>query len=211
MKTLTLVRHAKSSWGDPALADRDRPLNERGLRDVATMGKRLAQRGVKPDALLASPATRTLTTAEHLAKALGLRHKDIVVNDRLYAASASELLGVIASESDRLGTIVNDMRVDECRLKHGDRIQIGQAEIRVSEGASHSVSGASDFRQMNALLAGLRGQANALVLNTDLLGEVAICQLDGSLTATAYALLSDLVTIARRHRAPREAPPRRIP
>ncbi len=50
------------------------------------------------------------------------------------------------------------------------------------------------------LLAGLRGQANALVLQTDLLGDVAICQLDGSLTHTAYALLSDLVTIARRTR-----------
>src|SRR6266540_719062 len=48
------------------------------------------------------------------------------------------------------------------------------------------------------LLAGLRGMANALILQTDLLGEVAICQLSGSLTQTAYALLSDLVTIRRR-------------
>ena len=48
------------------------------------------------------------------------------------------------------------------------------------------------------LLAGLRGMANALVLQTDLLGEIAICQLGGSLTQTAYALLSDLVTIRRR-------------
>jgi len=54
------------------------------------------------------------------------------------------------------------------------------------------------------VLAGLRGQANALVLRTDLLGEIAICQLDGSLTQTAYALLSDLVTI--RTRAARLAP-----
>jgi len=56
------------------------------------------------------------------------------------------------------------------------------------------------------LLAGLRGMANALVLQTDLLGEIAICQLSGSLTQTAYALLSDLVTIRRRQpplRAPR--------
>jgi phosphohistidine phosphatase len=95
MKTLTLVRHAKSSWGDPALADRDRPLNERGLRDVAAMGQRLAQRGARPDLLLASPATRALTTAEHLAKALGIKRKDIVVDDRLYAAAANELLAVI--------------------------------------------------------------------------------------------------------------------
>lgn len=58
------------------------------------------------------------------------------------------------------------------------------------------------------VLAGLRGMANALVLRTDLLGEVAICQLEGSLTATAYALLSDLVTIRRRLRAHGGAPPR---
>lgn len=95
MKTLTLVRHAKSSWGDPALADHDRPLNERGLRDVATMGQRLAQRGARPDLLLASPAMRALTTAEHLAQALGIKRKDIVVDERLYAAAANELLAVI--------------------------------------------------------------------------------------------------------------------
>lgn len=95
MKTLTLVRHAKSSWGDPALADRERPLNERGLRDAPAMGQRLAQRGARPDLLLASPATRALTTAEHLAQALGVKRKDIVVDERLYAAAASELLAVI--------------------------------------------------------------------------------------------------------------------
>lgn len=59
------------------------------------------------------------------------------------------------------------------------------------------------------LLAGLAGSANALVLETDLLGEVAICQLGGNLTQTAYALLSDLVTIRRRHRAHHAAPARR--
>jgi len=100
MKTLYLVRHAKSSWSEPALPDHDRPLNERGLRDVATMGQRLAQRGVLPDLLLSSPATRALTTAEQLAKALGIKRKDIVVNDRLYAAPANELLSVIQGLGD---------------------------------------------------------------------------------------------------------------
>jgi homoserine dehydrogenase len=62
------------------------------------------------------------------------------------------------------------------------------------------------------LLAGLRGMANALVLQTDLLGEIAICQLGGSLTQTAYALLSDLVTIRRRQPpAPHAAAPGRNP
>jgi len=60
------------------------------------------------------------------------------------------------------------------------------------------------------LLAGLRGMANALVLHTDLLGDIAICQLGGSLTQTAYALLSDLVSIRRRQRpAPHGAGPGR--
>jgi len=48
------------------------------------------------------------------------------------------------------------------------------------------------------LLAGLRGQANALIVTTDILGDIAICQLDGDLRHTAYALLSDLVTVRRR-------------
>jgi len=58
------------------------------------------------------------------------------------------------------------------------------------------------------LLAGLRGMANALVLQTDLLGDVAICQLSGGLAQTAYALLSDLVTIRRRQRPAPHAVPR---
>ena len=61
------------------------------------------------------------------------------------------------------------------------------------------------------LLAGLRGMANAIVFETDLLGDVAITQLDGSLTLTAYALLSDLVTVRQRHRAPIGERPRRSP
>ena len=62
------------------------------------------------------------------------------------------------------------------------------------------------------LLAGLRGMANALVLQTDLLGEIAICQLSGSLTQTAYALVSDLIAIRRRQPpAPHAAAPGRTP
>jgi phosphohistidine phosphatase len=101
MKTLYLVRHAKSSWDDPSLADHDRPLNERGQRDVVTMGQRLVQRGVKPDVLLSSPATRALTTAEHLAKAMGIKRKEIVVVDRLYEASPDVLLSVIQGLGDK--------------------------------------------------------------------------------------------------------------
>jgi len=61
------------------------------------------------------------------------------------------------------------------------------------------------------LLAGLRGQANAVVIRTDLLGEIAICQLAGNLTQTAYALLSDLITVRQRQRALHAVPARRTP
>jgi phosphohistidine phosphatase len=100
VKTLLLVRHAKASPGDPSLPDRDRPLNERGLREVAAIGQRLAQRGVKTDVLLTSPATRALTTAEQLAQALAIRRKDIVVIERLYNALPGDLLGVIQGLGD---------------------------------------------------------------------------------------------------------------
>jgi phosphohistidine phosphatase len=95
MKTLFLVRHAKSSWDDPGLPDRDRPLADRGKRDVVKMGDRLAKRGVKPDLILSSPAMRALATAEAIATRLDRKRKDIVVHGRLYACQADDLLDVI--------------------------------------------------------------------------------------------------------------------
>jgi phosphohistidine phosphatase len=95
MKTLFLIRHAKSSWDDTALPDKDRPLDDRGRRDAPKMGKRLAKRDVKPDLILSSPARRALTTAEVIAEKLDYKLKDIVVDDRLYAGGADDLLNVI--------------------------------------------------------------------------------------------------------------------
>ncbi len=95
MKTLILVRHAKSSWDDPALADEERPLDARGERDAPKVGKRLAKAGAKPDLILSSPAKRALTTARVIAKELGYKRKKIVVDDRLYAAEADVVLDVI--------------------------------------------------------------------------------------------------------------------
>lgn len=106
MKTLFLVRHAKSSWDDTALPDRDRPLADRGRRDVAKMGKRLAERNVKLDMIMSSPATRALATAEVIAKMLDYRRKDIVVNDRLYACEVDDLLDVIQELGDKLKCVM---------------------------------------------------------------------------------------------------------
>lgn len=95
MKTLFLVRHAKSSRDDPALQDKERPLNDRGRRDAPRMGERLAKEGVEPDLIVSSPAVRAFTTAEFFAKKLDYKLEDIVVDKRLYAAAPDDLVAVI--------------------------------------------------------------------------------------------------------------------
>ena len=106
MKRLFLIRHAKSSWDDTALPDKDRPLDDRGRRDAPKMGKRLAKRDVKPDLILSSPARRALTTAEVIAKKLDYKLKDIVVDNRLYAGGADDLLNVIHELRDKLERVM---------------------------------------------------------------------------------------------------------
>ena len=122
MKTLFLIRHAKSSRDDPALADKDRPLNDRGQRDAPKMGKRLAKRHVAPDLILSSPATRALKTAQIIAKKLDYKRKNILVNDRLYAVEASELLDVLR----KLGDAV------ECAMLVGHNPELTELAHRLS-------------------------------------------------------------------------------
>jgi phosphohistidine phosphatase len=75
MKTLLIMRHAKSSWNFPELSDYDRPLNGRGNRDAPRMGKHLGQEGLVPDRILTSSAKRARKTARKVAKASGYTGK----------------------------------------------------------------------------------------------------------------------------------------
>ena len=102
MKTLFLVRHAKSSWDDTAIPDKDRPLNDRGKRAAPRMGKRLAKRDVKVDVILSSPASRAIRTAEIIADELDYKHKHIVVDARLYPGTVDDLLNIIHKLGDEL-------------------------------------------------------------------------------------------------------------
>ena len=88
------------------MADKDRPLDDRGKRDAPKMGKRLAKRDVKPDLILSSPAMRALTTAEIIAKKLDYKLKDIVVDDRLYGGEVEDLLNVIHKLGDKLERVM---------------------------------------------------------------------------------------------------------
>jgi phosphohistidine phosphatase len=102
MKTLILVRHAKSSWDDPSVDDRDRPLNGRGRKDAPVMGERLAHLGIQPDLILSSPAVRALTTAEIFAKALDYKRKKIVVDERIYGTTPATLLKLFHALNDEV-------------------------------------------------------------------------------------------------------------
>ena len=81
-------------------------MNDRGERDASKMGERLAKRRVKPDLILSSPALRALRTAEIFAKKLDYKRKKIVVDERLYAVEADDLLGVIRELDDEAGCVM---------------------------------------------------------------------------------------------------------
>lgn len=97
MKTLLLIRHAKSSWDNPTLSDFERPLNKRGKKDSPEMGKRLKLQQIIPDLLLSSPAERALATCHAIANEIGYAKSKIRTDRNLYHAEDAEILRIIQS------------------------------------------------------------------------------------------------------------------
>jgi len=100
MKTLYVLRHAKSSWDAPELADFDRPLNERGENAAPFVGKFMAVNGFEPQVIVSSPAVRARETAR-LAKEAAHLSADIIHDERIYEASPRTLQTVASSIDDR--------------------------------------------------------------------------------------------------------------
>ena len=94
MKTLLLLRHAKSSWGDHSLPDFERPLNDRGKRDAPRMGKALKESGPIPDLIISSPATRAKETIEAFVKSAKLDLK-VKYDESIYGALSAELMELV--------------------------------------------------------------------------------------------------------------------
>ncbi|MFK7841243.1 MAG: histidine phosphatase family protein [Sphingorhabdus sp.] len=94
MKKLTLLRHAKSSWDDPVDRDFDRPLNEKGKRAAAVMGRFIQSHGLTFDQILASPAVRVIETLENVEEASGLSMEP-TWDRKIYLASSATLLDVL--------------------------------------------------------------------------------------------------------------------
>lgn len=105
MKRLLLIRHAKSSWNDPGLADFDRPLNKRGKKDGPEMAARLAAKSIVPDLIIASPAKRARKTAEMIAKGVGYAAEKIIFDQGLYLSPSEHYLKVIAGAFRSVSTL----------------------------------------------------------------------------------------------------------
>jgi phosphohistidine phosphatase len=99
MKTILVLRHAKSDWGDPGKVDFDRPLAKRGLEDAPRMGEVLTRFECIPDRILASPAQRAKQTAELVAKACGYQ-KTIQWEDSFYGGSSTDLIAALQQLPD---------------------------------------------------------------------------------------------------------------
>jgi len=94
MKTLTLLRHAKSGWDDPVARDFDRPLNAKGKRAAAMVGRHMRSLGLAFDHAIASPAVRVSETLEQIESGYG-RTIAPDLDRRVYLASAATLLDVV--------------------------------------------------------------------------------------------------------------------
>lgn len=94
-KTILLMRHAKSSWGDSNLKDFDRPLNSRGKKDAPKMGQLLKRLNQVPDLIVSSPAARAKATILSVIRELEVDEKTITWNDDLYYGGAGDYLDAI--------------------------------------------------------------------------------------------------------------------
>ena len=105
MKTLLIMRHAKSSWDDPYLSDHDRPLNKRGKRDAPRMGQLLREEGLIPDLIISSTATRARKTAKHVARTCNVE-RPIRFSPELYQGGIDHYMQTLADCDDAYETIL---------------------------------------------------------------------------------------------------------
>lgn len=103
MKQLFILRHAKSSWDDPTLADFDRPLNARGRSAAPFMGEFMAGRKLLPELIVSSPAVRAMQTAR-LCRDAGGFDAPLKYDERIYDATTQTLVSVVSEIPDDIAS-----------------------------------------------------------------------------------------------------------
>lgn len=106
MKTLFLIRHAKSSWDYPDLMDFERPLNKRGRTAAPFMAGIMKNHKFEPELILSSPASRAAVTALIFAEVLGYSSEQILYDARIYSNETDTLISLIESQSDNFNSIL---------------------------------------------------------------------------------------------------------
>jgi phosphohistidine phosphatase len=105
-KSLFLLRHAKAVTGGILIPDKDRPLSDKGVKDISKLASKLSKKGLDFELIITSPSVRTITTAQIILKGLKISHSHLVVNDALYDAEAMNLLKVISSVSKKIDKLM---------------------------------------------------------------------------------------------------------
>jgi len=133
MLTLLLLRHAKSDWDNPALADYDRPLAKRGRKAAPRMGAEIAALGLHPDIVLCSSAARTRETLSLVLPKLAGAPPAVVYDDAIYMGTPSDLLTALRGLAPRAPAPQTAMIVG-----HNPGME-ELAELLVSRGDEHSL------------------------------------------------------------------------
>jgi len=105
MKTLLLIRHAKSSWDNVILPDFERPLNERGKHDAPLMAKRIKEKKIEIDAFVSSPAKRAKKTAAIFMDEFNAKEKKLIFIPSLYEATSEKFYDAIENLKDKYDTV----------------------------------------------------------------------------------------------------------
>jgi phosphohistidine phosphatase len=105
MKTLLLMRHAKSSWKDDSLADHERPLKKRGKKDAQLIAKVIEKNDLEPNLILASSSTRTRQTVNILTEEWDYQEK-IIYLDELYMGEPQDFINALKTLSDEYKTVM---------------------------------------------------------------------------------------------------------
>jgi len=106
MKTITILRHAKSSWDNPGIVDFDRPLNQRGERDAPEMGRRMKTADIRPSLIVSSPAARAWATAKLVAVEIAYPLEFLQRERDLYHAGPKRIYDVIAAQDEGFKSIM---------------------------------------------------------------------------------------------------------
>lgn len=105
MKTLVIIRHAKSDWSDPHITDIERPLNKRGKRDAPFMASLLKEKGVVPELILTSPAQRAMQTVKYFVEEFKFDKSKILVREEIYTMGALAIRKLLSQIDDAHNTV----------------------------------------------------------------------------------------------------------